>query len=98
MKIINLYGDATKKDKFSNVDVQRTKVSQNFMFGITNVCEQMFSVIMVNKSKLCSQHTDAHLDALLKVAQSLIPHYDAVVQIKIRQAPLLVPIIHLLMF
>lgn len=94
MKIINLYGDATKKDKFSNVDVQRTKVSQNFMFGITNVCEQMFSVIMVNKSKLCSQHTDAHLDAL----QSLIPHYDAVVQIKIRQAPLLVPIIHLLMF
>lgn len=56
------------------------------------------SIIMVNKSKLCSQHTDAHLDALLKVAQSLIPHYDAVVQIKIRQAPLLVPIIHLLMF
>ncbi|MBN3281364.1 GTD2A protein, partial [Polyodon spathula] len=58
------------------------------MFGTIYVYEQLFSVMNVNKSKLHSQLTNAHLNSLLKVttAQSLVPNFDAVVQTKRCQA------------
>jgi len=48
------------------------------MFGTTYLREQVFSVMNINKTKLCSRPTHAYLHDILKVAatQDLTPNID----------------------
>jgi len=41
------------------------------MFGTTYFCEQVFSVMNINKTKLCSRLTHAHLNDILKGSATL---------------------------
>jgi len=98
LEIIELKCDSVLKDKFSSVDVgtfyqylgpnyPKTRyLASRIMsiFGSTHVCEQLFSLMKLNKSRLRSQLSNAHLNAILKVAaaQSLVPNYDALVSAK----------------
>ena len=41
------------------------------MFGTTYLCEQVFSVMNITKTKLCSWPTHAYLNDILKVAATL---------------------------
>jgi len=54
------------------------------MFGTTYLCEQVFSVMNINKTKLRSRLTHAHLNDILKVAaaQDLTPDIDTLVKAK----------------
>ncbi|XP_060118462.1 general transcription factor II-I repeat domain-containing protein 2-like [Heteronotia binoei] len=98
MEIIDLRSEVELKDKFS--DVGLTKFYQflgpNYpqlkafaskilsMFGTMHICEQLFSVMNVNKSKIRSQLTDTRLNSILKIAtaQTLTPDLDAIIQSK----------------
>ena len=98
LELIELQCNSVLKDKFSSVDIDtfyqyvgvtypRIKclaLKIMAMFGSTYVCEQLFSVMKLNKSRLRSQLTDGHLNSTLKVAtaQSLLPNIDALVQAK----------------
>lgn len=42
------------------------------MFGSTYICEQTFSIMNINKSKLRSRLTDKNLEAILKISTSSI--------------------------
>ena len=55
------------------------------MFGTTYLCEQVFAVMNINKTKLRSRLTHAHLNDILKVAaaQDLTPDIDTLVKAKI---------------
>ncbi|MBN3271171.1 GTD2A protein, partial [Polyodon spathula] len=78
MEMIDLQCDTALKEKFSTVDVGAfyQYVGPNYpklksfavrilaTIGTTYVCEQLFSVMNVNKSKLHLQLTDAHLNSL----------------------------------
>jgi len=57
------------------------------MFGTTYLCEQAFSVMNINKTKLRSRLIHAHLNDILKVAaaQDLTPDIDTLVKAKTRQ-------------
>jgi len=52
------------------------------MFGTTHLCEQVFSMMNINKAKLCSRLTHAHLNDILKVAatEDLTPDIDTLMQ------------------
>lgn len=54
------------------------------MFGITYLCEQVFSVMNINKTKLRSRLTHKHLNDILKLAatQDVMPNIDALVKAK----------------
>lgn len=54
------------------------------MFGTTYLCEQVFSVMSINKTKLRSRLTHKHLNNILKVAatQNVTPDIDALVKAK----------------
>lgn len=54
------------------------------MFGTTYLCEQVFSVMNINKTKLRSKLTHKHLNEILKVAatQDMMPDINALVQAK----------------
>jgi len=54
------------------------------VFGTTYLCEQMFSVMNINKTKLRSRLTHAHLNDILKeaAAQDLTPDIDTLVKAK----------------
>ncbi|XP_060758524.1 general transcription factor II-I repeat domain-containing protein 2B-like [Neoarius graeffei] len=54
------------------------------MFGTTYLCEQAFSVMNINKSKLRSRLTHGHLNDIMKIAtaQSLSPNVDKLVKSK----------------
>jgi len=54
------------------------------MFGTTYLCEQVFSVMNINKTELCSWPTQAHLCDILKVAaaQDLTPDVDTLVELQ----------------
>ena len=54
------------------------------MFGTTYLCEQVFSVMSVNKTKLRSRLTHKHLNDILKLAatQNVTPNIDALVKAK----------------
>nr|XP_042913023.1 general transcription factor II-I repeat domain-containing protein 2A-like [Parasteatoda tepidariorum] len=43
------------------------------MFGSTYICEQTFSLMNINKSKLRSKLTDEHLESILRISTS---HYE----------------------
>uniref|UniRef100_A0A8C8VQ74 Uncharacterized protein n=1 Tax=Pelusios castaneus TaxID=367368 RepID=A0A8C8VQ74_9SAUR len=98
MEIIELQCDTLLKDKFSTVSVDNfyQHLGPNYiklkalasrilsMFGTTYVCEQVFSVVNLNKSNLCSRLTNTHLNAIVKVAvsQSLSADIDSLVKAK----------------
>lgn len=42
------------------------------MFGSTYICEQTFSVMNLNKSKLRSKLTDKHLESVLRISTTNI--------------------------
>lgn len=102
MEIIELQCDMLLKDKFATCSLNAfyQYLGSNYpklkafasriisMFGTTYVCEQAFSVMNVNKSKLRSQLTDTHLNSIMKVAvtQTLAPDVDALVKEKRCQA------------
>ncbi|KAM6972592.1 general transcription factor II-I repeat domain-containing protein 2-like [Aplochiton taeniatus] len=52
------------------------------MFGSTYLCEQIFSLMKLNKTSHRSRLTDKHLDSVLRIssAQSLTPNIDELVQ------------------
>lgn len=54
------------------------------MFGTMYLCEQVFSVININKTKLCSRLTHKHLNDILKLAASQVvtPEIDGLVKTK----------------
>lgn len=54
------------------------------MFGTTYLCEQVFSVMSRNKTKLRSRLTHKHLNHILKLAatQDVTPDIDALVKAK----------------
>jgi len=57
------------------------------MFGTTYLCEQVFSVMNINKTKLRSRLTHANLNDILKVAATLdlAPDIDALGKARRRQ-------------
>ena len=54
------------------------------MFGTTYLCEQVFSVMSINKTKLRSRLLQQHLNDILKLAatQDVTPDIDALVKAK----------------
>ena len=54
------------------------------MFGTTYLCEQAFSVMNINKTKLRSKMTHRHLNDFMKVqtAQNLFPDVEKLVKAK----------------
>ncbi|XP_076029064.1 general transcription factor II-I repeat domain-containing protein 2B-like [Oratosquilla oratoria] len=98
LKLIEPLSISVLKDKFSTVDIgsfyqyvgptyPRNKCLASrmmSMLGSTSVCEQLFSVMNLNKFRLRSQLNDDHLNSTLKVAtaQSLVPNSDGLVQAK----------------
>ena len=94
LEIIDLQCDVELKDKFASLGLET--FSQHLlpdypkltalaakvlcMFGTTYLCEQVFSVMNINKTKL----THKHLTDILKLAatQDMMPDIDALVQAK----------------
>jgi len=54
------------------------------MFGTIYLSEQVFSVMNINKIKLCSRPTHAQLNDILKVAatQDLTPDIDTLLKVR----------------
>ena len=54
------------------------------MFGTTYLCEQAFSVMNINKSKVRNRLTHGHLNDVMKIAtaQKLSPDMDKLVKVK----------------
>lgn len=98
LEIIDLQCDVTLKDKFASVGLDTfyqcllpgypklTVLAAKIlcMFGTTYLCEQVFSLMNLNKTKLRSQLTHKHLNDILKLAatQDVMPDIDALVQAK----------------
>lgn len=61
--LLNFYADRDGA-KFPNLKQHAIKISS--LFGSTYVCEQTFSVMKLNKSKLRSNLTDEHLHDILR--------------------------------
>lgn len=98
LELIELQCNAVLKDKFSSLDLGSfyqyvgpkypqinclvSKIMS--MFGSSYVCEQLFSVMNLNKSRLRSRLTDEHLNSIMKIAtaQSIVPNIDVLVQAK----------------
>lgn len=98
MELIELQCSAPLKDKFASVDLKSfyqclTPTYTNMtafaskilcMFGTTYLCEQAFSVMNINKSKLRNRLTHGHLNDIMKIAtaQKLVPDVDKLVKAK----------------
>ncbi|XP_066976073.1 general transcription factor II-I repeat domain-containing protein 2-like [Macrobrachium rosenbergii] len=97
LEIIDMQCDSVLKDKFStcqlstfyqyvdskypNVKYLASKIMS--MYGSTFACEQLFSVMNINKSRLRSKLSDEHLNSILKIAtKSFTPNFDALVKKK----------------
>lgn len=53
------------------------------MFGSSYICEQMFSRMIINKSKHRSRLTDEHLQAIPKISTpDLTPNIDDIIKLK----------------
>ena len=85
-----LWNNGKKKEKFyqyllpgyPNSTVFAAKLLS--MFGTTYLCEQVFSVISINKINLCSRLTHTNLNHILKltVTQNVTIDIDAMVKAK----------------
>ena len=55
-----------------------------YMFGNTYLCEQVLSLMCINKTKLCSRLTHKHMNDILKLAatQDGMLDIDALVRAK----------------
>ncbi|KII65188.1 General transcription factor II-I repeat domain-containing protein 2B [Thelohanellus kitauei] len=98
MELIEIPCDSILKDKFVSVDIGKfyTFASQKYpmlaafsarifsMFGTSYVCERLFSIMNLNKSKYRSKLTYSHLNAVPRVstAQTLAPGFDELVSAK----------------
>ncbi|CAL9692766.1 unnamed protein product [Knipowitschia caucasica] len=98
LEIIDLQCDADLKGKFASVGLDRfyqyllpgypklTALAAKMlcMFGTTYLCEHIFSVMNINKTKMRSRLTNKHLNDILKVtaSQDMTPGVDALVQAK----------------
>ncbi|XP_019748223.1 general transcription factor II-I repeat domain-containing protein 2-like [Hippocampus comes] len=98
LEIIDLQCDVELKDRFASVSLDTfykyllpgyptlTALAAKTlsMFGTTYLCEQVFSLMNINKTKLRSKLTHKHLNEILKLAasQDMMPHIDALVQDK----------------
>lgn len=98
LEIIDLQCDVTLKDRFASVDLDTfypcilpgypklTALAAKMlcMFGTTYLCEQVFSAMILNKTKLRSRLTHKQLNDILKLAatQDMVPDIDALVQTK----------------
>ena len=96
MELIELQCCAPLADKFASVGLEAFYQSlpplypiiTDFagkilcMFGTTYLCEQAFSVMNINKSKLRNRLTDGHLNDVMKIAtaQKLSPDIDKLVK------------------
>ncbi|KAM3850917.1 general transcription factor II-I repeat domain-containing protein 2A-like [Vipera latastei] len=95
MELIELQCNSTLKGKYDSVgpaqftrfipetmpQLRLQAARMLSMFGSTYLCEQLFSVMRVNKSAHRSQLTDAHLHSILRVSttQNLSPNVDELV-------------------
>ncbi|KAK7933320.1 hypothetical protein WMY93_004216 [Mugilogobius chulae] len=95
MELIELQCDSALKSKYETVgrvefhrclpetmpQLRRHAARILSMFGSTYVCEQLFSVMKLNKSSHRSSLTDAHLHSILRVstAQDLTPNITELV-------------------
>ena len=90
MELIDLQSKSVLKDKFNSVkkffaSLNETKFSNIrqlaqkmlVLFGSTYVCEQMFSVMKINKTRHRAQLTDEHLRAVLRISTTeMEPDFD----------------------
>jgi len=86
LELIDLQCDSQLKDKFQqsqridefHASMNETKFANMrdlamkllVLFGSTYICEQIFSTMNINKSKLRSNLTDVHLHGLLRISTS----------------------------
>lgn len=98
LEIIDLQCDSELKGKFASVGLDTfyqyllpgypklTALAAKLlcMFGTTYLCEQAFSVMSINKTKLRSRLTHKHLNDILKLAtaQDWTRNIDALVKAK----------------
>lgn len=98
MEVIEVQCGTPLKDKFTSVGFESfyqclppnyTKMTAFAskilcMFGTTYLCEQAFSVMNINKSKVRNRLTQGHLHDIMKIAtaQKLVPDVDRLVKVK----------------
>ena len=87
LELIELQCDSTLKEKFKTeridrfyallnkskfVNLKKMAMKLLVLFGSTYICEQTFSTMNINKSKLRSNLTDTNLQSLLRISTSNI--------------------------
>ncbi len=91
MEIIQLQCNQTLKNKFDNVGIDFYKYFGSdypkikcLASKIMSVCEQFFSMMTINETKLRSRLSDNHSNSTLKIAkgQSFSPEIDELVKSK----------------
>ena len=85
LELIDLQCDSTLKEKFQSESTDKFYASLNeskfanlrkmamkllVLFGSTYICEQTFSTMNINKTKLRSNLTDVHVQSLLRISTS----------------------------
>ena len=85
LELIDLQCDSTLKEKFQCESIDKFYASLNeskfanlrkmamkllVLFGSTYICEQTFSTMNINKTKLRSNLTDVHVQSLLRISTS----------------------------
>ena len=91
LELIDLQCDSTLKEKFQSESIDKfyaslnaskfvnlRKIAMNLLvlFGSTYICEQTFSIMNINKTKLHSNLTDVHLQSLLRISTSnMLPEF-----------------------
>ena len=83
LELIDLQCDSTLKEKFQSesidkfhtllnpskfANLRKMAMKQLILFGSTYICEQTFSTMNINKTKLRSNLTDVHQQSLLKIS------------------------------
>ena len=93
LELIDLQSDSVFKEKFNPLKLndfyaslneatfpKLTRIAQKMLvlFGSNYVCEQIFSVMNINKSRHRSKLTDQHLKSILRIARTkTTPDFDS---------------------
>ncbi|XP_067940461.1 general transcription factor II-I repeat domain-containing protein 2A-like [Watersipora subatra] len=93
LELIDLQSDPVLKEKFNSLklndfyaslyeaafpNLRRTAQKMLALFSLTYLCEQLFSIMNINKASNSSQLTDQHLRSILRIATTkLTPDFDA---------------------